>query len=264
MEVRDALGNIKDEKYLSPIDRIQLLVPKAGPGVPGRKKTEKLPSNDLICWMQGYKPAEGLKALRRGGAEMTLDKVFQMSTTSGICSVRSLESLDKSDVDLKTHPRPAGYAAQTRIHLADVTLPAILDSGASCSAIPEEIVCGIVSCFMSTATDRDSDESWPVRRIEKYTHPTHVSGLGKDSSMVTRYAVVLRISLVGIGASWEGAPFRDIYFKVLPLGTAQVPGCLIGFPALDSPQGAPGALGWKPMPDHHLCEGVGASGVAMP
>ena len=109
---------------------------------------------------------------------MTLDKVFQMSTASGICNVRSLDSMDKADVHLKTHPRPAGYAAQTRVHLADVTLPAILDSGASCSAIPEEIVCGIVSCFTSTATDRDTDESWPIRRIEKYTNPTHVSGLG--------------------------------------------------------------------------------------
>ena len=79
--------------------------------------------------------------------------------------------------------------------------------------------------------------------------------------MVTKYAVVLRVSFVGIGATWEGAPSRDIYFKVLPLGTAQVPGCLIGFPALDSTHGAAGALGWRVMPDHHLFEGVG---VALP
>eukprot|EP00969_Alexandrium_andersonii_P255833 11309504-Alexandrium_andersonii.AAC.1 len=42
--------------------------------------------------------------------------------------------------------------------------------------------------------------------------------------MQTRFAVVLRVSFVSIGELWGKASYRDIYFKVLPKGTAQVPG----------------------------------------
>eukprot|EP00969_Alexandrium_andersonii_P199905 8829587-Alexandrium_andersonii.AAC.1 len=60
--------------------------------------------------------------------------------------------------------------------------------------------------------------------------------------MQTRYAVVLRVSFVSIGEPWGKALCRDIYFKVLPKGTAQVPGVLLGYPVLDpSPPGGPAA-----------------------
>ena len=69
--------------------------------------------------------------------------------------------------------------------------------------------------------------------------------------MQTRYAVVLRASFVSVGAPWNGALYRDIYFKVLPKGTAQVPGLLLGFPVLDpSPEPGPKAgLGHVVLPD---------------
>ena len=67
-----------------------------------------------------------------------------------------------------------------------------------------------------------------------------------------------------VGGSWQGAAYRDIYFKVLPLGTASVPGCLIWFPALDVSSDAPGALGWRVTRDSHFMENLGSAGVALP
>lgn len=42
--------------------------------------------------------------------------------------------------------------------------------------------------------------------------------------------------------------FRDFYFKVLPKGRADVPGVLLGFPALDAP---PFGTGWQTTSTSH-------------
>eukprot|EP00969_Alexandrium_andersonii_P090951 4014681-Alexandrium_andersonii.AAC.1 len=78
--------------------------------------------------------------------------------------------------------------------------PALLDPGATVSAIPEEVLCGALSYFQSRIGGEgdDDDDRWPIRRIERYSSPTSVSGLGQGSAMQTRYAVVLRVSFVSI------------------------------------------------------------------
>eukprot|EP00969_Alexandrium_andersonii_P122775 5427395-Alexandrium_andersonii.AAC.1 len=121
-------------------------------------------------------------------------------------------------------------------------VPALLDSGATVSAIPEEVLCGVLSYFQSRigSGEDDDDDRWPVRKIERYTSPTSVSGLGQGSATQTRYAAVLRVSFVSIGEPWDKASYQDIYVKVLPKGTAQVPGVLLGYPVLDPrPPGGP-------------------------
>ncbi len=46
------------------------------------------------------------------------------------------------------------------------------------------------------------------------------------------YTVVLRTEFFPAGA--ESGPTKDLYFKVFPKGTCQVPGVIIGFPVLDA------------------------------
>ena len=79
--------------------------------------------------------------------------------------------------------------------------------------------------------------------------------------MQTRYAAVLRVSFVSVGAPWEKALYRDIYFKILPKGSAQVPGILLGYPVLDpSPAEGPKAgLGHVVTQDSHYFAELGAS-----
>ena len=88
------------------------------------------------------------------------------------------------------------------------------------------------------------DRLYPICRLEKYSEPTTVYGIGSESQMETRYALVLRAEFVPINrvTGQEDYPTRDIYMKVLPKGKANVPGCLLGFPTLEV---EPHGLGWR-------------------
>ena len=81
------------------------------------------------------------------------------------------------------------------------------------------------------------DRLYPITRMERYTRPTKVIGVGSSSGMETRYALHLRAEFVPDGRhSGSGDyPIRDIYMQVLPNGTANVSGVLLGFPVLDLP-----------------------------
>eukprot|EP00969_Alexandrium_andersonii_P236902 10457882-Alexandrium_andersonii.AAC.1 len=66
-------------------------------------------------------------------------------------------------------------------------VPALLDLGATVSAIPEEVLCYAQSCIGDKGDD--DDDTWPIQRIERHSNPTSVSGLGQGSATQTRYAV---------------------------------------------------------------------------
>ena len=61
------------------------------------------------------------------------------------------------------------------------------------------------------------------------------------------YTVVLRTEFVPTGA--DSGPTKDLYFKVFPKGTCQVPRVIIGFPVLDA---EPYGLGWVTQPTMHF------------
>eukprot|EP00969_Alexandrium_andersonii_P250118 11053216-Alexandrium_andersonii.AAC.1 len=60
-------------------------------------------------------------------------------------------------------------------------VPALLDSGATASAIPEEVLCGVLGYFQSRVGGEgdDDDDRWPIRCIERHSSPASVSGLGQ-------------------------------------------------------------------------------------
>ena len=71
-----------------------------------------------------------------------------------------------------------------------------------------------------------------------------------------RYALALRCEFVPVGQS-QG-PFRNLYFKIFPKGTCNIPGCIVGFPVLDS---APYGLGHRV---HHTVHGFDELRVSLP
>ena len=140
--------------------------------------------------------------MRRSAPQASLEEIFDISRQRGACVFDSLDGAPSGDITPKSYPRPAGYAAQTRVHLYDLMVPALQDSGATASAIPEEVLCFILGYVHTLWPGNDaSDAQWPVQRIERYASPTSVSGLGRGSAMQTRYAVVLRVSSVPMGGA---------------------------------------------------------------
>ena len=103
-------------------------------------------------------------------------------------------------------------------------MPTLLDSCATCSVCPEEVLCLLVE-FSSLAVSKgrmeDTDRNFPIVRLERYLSPAKVSGVGTKSAMQSRFAVVLRGEFVSANRvpGDSSNPVVDFYCKVLPRGT---------------------------------------------
>ena len=114
---------------------------------------------------------------------------------------------------------------------------------------------------------KEDDPLFPVRQIEIDDRPGTISGVCKGAAPIqSKYGVILRLEFVSIGkkSNWylptghEGAMPKvaagsrnhteDIYFKVMPTGTSDVTGLLLGYPALDT---VPTGVGWSVKPHAH-------------
>eukprot|EP00969_Alexandrium_andersonii_P067764 2989505-Alexandrium_andersonii.AAC.1 len=70
-----------------------------------------------MAWLQNHSPEEELKRLQRNALQPTLEQVFEASRQSGVCVYDSLGDIPDAELEERVYPRPAGYAAQTRVHL---------------------------------------------------------------------------------------------------------------------------------------------------
>ena len=79
----------------------------------------------------------------------TMDVLFRIADEHQLFPTFSLqEGLDswsEEDLTLKRYARPAGYQAMTRLWFGGLPVQTLLDSGATVSAIPEEVACLIIS-----------------------------------------------------------------------------------------------------------------------
>ena len=57
---------------------------------------------------------------------------------------KSMDEIPNSRIHMKARSAPVGYAAMTSVSIGGLTVPALLDSGASTSAIPEEVFLAIL------------------------------------------------------------------------------------------------------------------------
>eukprot|EP00969_Alexandrium_andersonii_P064816 2854643-Alexandrium_andersonii.AAC.1 len=97
--------------------------------------------------MQFHTPEQELKHLRRNAPEPSMTQLFDECRRKGVPILDWLDDLGSEEFIEKDYPKPAGYAAQTRGHLYDLTAPALLDSGATVPTIPEEVLRGTLSYF---------------------------------------------------------------------------------------------------------------------
>mgnify|MGYP003319152465 CR=1 FL=1 len=116
------------------------------------------------------------------------------------------------------------------MNFGKMAVTTLLDYGATCNAMPEEVAMSILSHAVQTFSDFD-DPQYPIVRMHKYRSPRRMDGVAAGKPLEIRYALVLRAEFVGVGKT-EG-PYRDLYFKILPKGSCSISGCLVGFPVLD-------------------------------
>jgi hypothetical protein len=68
--------------------------------------------------------------------------------------ITRLCQMNASNFEKRKHRRPAGFAAQTRVHIGRLTVAALNDSGATCSCITEEQVVLIVNHTMRMLAEK--------------------------------------------------------------------------------------------------------------
>ena len=71
-----------------------------------------------------------------------------------------------------------------------------------------------------------------IVRLQRLVKRPRIDGVAAGAPIEITYTVVLRTEFVPAGA--DSGPTKDLYFKVFPKGTCQVPGVIIGFPVLDA------------------------------
>ena len=116
---------------------------------------------------------EQVAAFREPSAAPPLSELFAAATESGrIQTAVSLSALPNEMWTERESPRPAGYPAKTVLYFGGKPIEALLDWGASSSAIPEEVVCILIEytleCLQEGKLSQDS-RLYPIVRMEKYT-----------------------------------------------------------------------------------------------
>jgi hypothetical protein len=158
-------------------------------------------------------------------------------------------------VKLQAAPVP-GFNNQSLIHIANKPWVTLLDGGATCSSIPEEM---LEEIFNLTAVGVErGNYTWgspecPIKCFEDFAgDPRTIEGLAKDKPIIVTHSVILRVKFVPIGASV--GPMRAIRMKVLPRGASSFPGIILAAPTLAP---APGGLGLRTEPHAHVLQTLG-------
>ena len=153
-------------------------------------------------------------AFARGGT--TLEELCDKAHRNGEMLAPSFDAIDAEEFTNQKAPRPPGYCAQTRLRFGEVDVTSLLDYGATCNAMPEEIALAIISQGLKSYTDH-AHRDYPVVSLHSYRSTREMDGVVAGKPLVIKYGIVLRAQFVGVGA--ETGPTRDLYFNVLPKGT---------------------------------------------
>ncbi len=123
---------------------------------------------------------------------------------------------------------------------------ALLDSGATCSAMPEEVAIAIISYSqqrLEEGTLTVDSPTYPITLLHKFVRKARIDGVSAKAPIEIRYALILKAEFVPHGA--QTGPTRDMYCQIFPKGMCAVPGVIVGIPTLDC---APFGLGGMSTP----------------
>jgi len=163
--------------------------------------------------------------------------------------IYTLDDVETDEFEMKDTARPPGNSSQALIRFGGQECVALLDSGATCSALPEEVAVAIISHALRQVEKgvyTQESPKYPVVRVQRFVRRPRIDGVAAKAPIEVRYALVLNAEFVPVEAH-EG-PTKAMYFQVFPKGMCSVPGVIVGFPALDC---EPYGLGWVVHPTVH-------------
>ena len=115
--------------------------------------------------------------------------------------------------------------------MIDRAVETMLDTGAACNTIPEELVIGMIRRAAKLGIPQGSDE-YPVVALEKWKIPEHVEGVAAGKRVDLLGSVVFRAEM---GYTHDRWPVRElIRCKIFAAGTASFMGIILGGRTLDA------------------------------
>ena len=216
------------------------------------------PAQDVLRFLTGEPRLDSVRAQVTQG-QISLPDLFEKATAKNLTWFSRFDELAEEEFKLLRYARPPGYSAQTILHMGRLAVMALLDYGATCSGMPEEVAIGIIShalkCVEKGKYSKE-DDAYPIVKIHKYEVAPTVDGIAAGSPLEIRYGLVIRCEFVSVGK--DKGPFKNLYFKIFPRETCNIPGCIVGFPVLDA---MPNGLGHSV---HHTVHAFEALGVSLP
>ena len=132
-----------------------------------------------------------------------MEDAYAKAVAQGLVIADSLDDLSDDEFKLQTAARPPGYCAQTVLHFGRLGVTTLLDYGATCNAMPEEVALSIMSHAVDSFPDRE-DVRYPIVRLHKYSTARTIDGVAAGKPIQIKYAVVLRAEFVGVGRTERG------------------------------------------------------------
>ena len=86
--------------------------------------------------------------------EATLESLYGQAVKKGLIVASSLADFAPEEFVEQAAPRPPGYCAQTVLHFGRLGVATLLDYGATCNAMPEEVAMTIISHALGAYPDR--------------------------------------------------------------------------------------------------------------
>ena len=142
-----------------------------------------------------------------------------------------------------------GYNAQTRAFILDVGYPTLVDSGATNSTSPEELICYVITDAF-TKGHRPGDAAWPVRNL-RWIRNESIGGIKKSAAVQIVAQCELELEFTPLAS--KSGPRQWVSVIVFGSGQSDYPGIILGLPTLDvSPYG----LGWRPTERCHVFDSL--------
>ena len=116
------------------------------------------------------------------GGNLSMNSIFRMAQDDGRLPFAAMEDLQESKYTSVERGRPPGYCAQTTLHVGNLNLVALLDYGATCSGLPEELALAIIAHAVDMLTAHPSSEkplNCPIRSIFRIRNRPRIDGLAK-------------------------------------------------------------------------------------
>merc|ERR1711994_415028 len=124
-----------------------------------------------------------------------------------------------------------GYQYITEITIIDRSVETMLDTGAACNTIPEELVTAMLRRCAKLGIPQGSQE-FPVLALERWKVPEHVEGVAAGKKIDLLGSVVLRVEM---GCKHDRTPvYEKIRCKIFARGSASFNGIISGGRTLDA------------------------------